>query len=30
LDEARRAGLEVLSVEHRLLGIVQLIVCRVV
>jgi ubiquinone/menaquinone biosynthesis C-methylase UbiE len=30
LDEARRAGLEVLSVEHQLLGIVQLIVCRVV
>jgi ubiquinone/menaquinone biosynthesis C-methylase UbiE len=30
LDEVRRAGLEVLSVEHRLLGIVQLIVCRVV
>lgn len=29
-EEARRAGLEVLSVEKHLLGIVQLIVCRVV
>jgi ubiquinone/menaquinone biosynthesis C-methylase UbiE len=29
LDEARRAGLEVLKVENHLLGIVQLIVCRV-
>ncbi len=29
LDEARRAGLEVLKVENYLLGIVQLIVCRV-
>jgi SAM-dependent methyltransferase len=29
-DEARRAGLEVLTVENHLLGIVQLIVCRVV
>ena len=28
-DEARRAGLEVLSVERHLLGVVQLIVCRV-
>jgi ubiquinone/menaquinone biosynthesis C-methylase UbiE len=28
-DEARRAGLEVLKVEKHLLGIVQLIVCRV-
>ncbi|MFL6256547.1 MAG: class I SAM-dependent methyltransferase [Pyrinomonadaceae bacterium] len=28
LDEVRRAGLEVLSVEKHLLGIVQLIVCR--
>lgn len=30
LDEARRAGLEVLKVENYLLGVVQLIVCRVV
>ena len=29
-DEARRAGLEVLKVENHLLGVVQLIVCRVV
>ena len=29
LDEARRAGLEVLKVENHLLGVVQLIVCRV-
>lgn len=29
-DEARRAGLEVLKVEEYLLGVVQLIVCRVV
>jgi ubiquinone/menaquinone biosynthesis C-methylase UbiE len=29
LDEARRAGLEVLRVEKHLLGIMQLIVCRV-
>jgi ubiquinone/menaquinone biosynthesis C-methylase UbiE len=29
LDEARRAGLEVLRVENHLLGIIQLIVCRV-
>lgn len=29
LDDARRAGLEVLKVENHLLGIVQLIVCRV-
>jgi SAM-dependent methyltransferase len=28
-EEARRAGLEVLKVENHLLGIVQLIVCRV-
>ena len=28
-DEARRAGLEVLTVEKHMLGIVQLIVCRV-
>src|SRR5215211_1311950 len=28
-DEARRAGLEVLKVESYLLGVVQLIVCRV-
>jgi ubiquinone/menaquinone biosynthesis C-methylase UbiE len=28
-DEARRAGLEVLRVENYLLGVVQLIVCRV-
>ena len=29
VEEARRAGLEVLKVENYLLGIVQLIVCRV-
>jgi ubiquinone/menaquinone biosynthesis C-methylase UbiE len=29
-DEARRAGLEVSAVENYLLGVVQLIVCRVV
>lgn len=29
VEEARRAGLEVLRVENYLLGIVQLIVCRV-
>jgi ubiquinone/menaquinone biosynthesis C-methylase UbiE len=29
LDEARRAGLEVLKVENYLRGVVQLIVCRV-
>jgi ubiquinone/menaquinone biosynthesis C-methylase UbiE len=29
LDEVRRAGLEVLKVEKHMLGIVQLIVCRV-
>ena len=29
LEEARRAGLEVLRVENHLLGIIQLIVCRV-
>ena len=29
-DEVRRAGLEVLKVENHLLGIVQLIVCRIV
>jgi len=28
-DEARRAGLEVLRVENYLLGVIQLIVCRV-
>jgi ubiquinone/menaquinone biosynthesis C-methylase UbiE len=28
-EEARRAGLEVLKVENYLLGVVQLIVCRV-
>jgi ubiquinone/menaquinone biosynthesis C-methylase UbiE len=28
-EEARRAGLEVLKVERHLLGVVQLIVCRV-
>lgn len=28
-EEARRAGLEVLKVENHLLGVVQLIVCRV-
>jgi hypothetical protein len=28
-DEASRAGLEVLTVEKHLLGVVQLIVCRV-
>jgi ubiquinone/menaquinone biosynthesis C-methylase UbiE len=30
LDEARRAGLEVLKAEGYLLGVLQLIVCRVV
>lgn len=30
LDEARRAGFEVLKVENYLFGVVQLIVCRVV
>ena len=30
VEEARRAGLEVLKVENYLLGVVQLIVCRVV
>lgn len=29
VEEVRRAGLEVLSIENHLLGIVQLIVCRV-
>jgi ubiquinone/menaquinone biosynthesis C-methylase UbiE len=29
-DEVRRAGLEVVRVENHLLGVVQLIVCRVV
>jgi ubiquinone/menaquinone biosynthesis C-methylase UbiE len=29
VEEARRAGLEVLKVENHLLGVVQLIVCRV-
>jgi hypothetical protein len=29
VEEARRAGLEVSKVEKHLLGIVQLIVCRV-